>query len=91
MIIRIAALRLATFSAPTDAVKEDQIFRESVPPRRSGLNGLSDRFTHACGFHLMLVSEPDVYRSAAASPKPRPAARMMPVMILGTQAGIMTD
>jgi len=35
----------------------------------------------------MLVPEPVVYKRTAASPKPRPAASITPVIILGRQAG----
>ena len=91
MTIRTAEDRFAicVASAPRASVLDAQIFRASVSPGRNGFSAhVGDaRFQDD---QLISVLIPAVYRRAAASPKPRPAARMTPVMILGAAAGRRT-
>ena len=59
---------------------------DKVSAGRNNDNGLVGLVKlQLCQFNIL--PEPAVYNKAAASPKPRPAARMTPVMIRGRQAG----
>ena len=71
------------------SVRIAQICRASVSPGRNGLRGQVGEAKFQLD-QLMFVLCPAVYSRAAASPKPRPAARITPVMMRGRQAGSST-